>query len=935
MTVSKTAEAHTPGTQLPEVVRAPVPNGSRVRANDQALRLQTEALSAMLKVSPSYGTDPREDMHAARRRGRFRSADLTLYMDGMRAELWRRSRPPMAGHLGTVARPLTGVPFDPAAALGPETGMLARVAPSGPADAGDLEAGSRFLADLLPASEHRRRLRRVVMADPLIRAFLKSRFRLEHLAEAGLPGGRRDMVDLHFLIQRRLMSVVRAYGFCTLEDASYARLLLGSSSSVQMHMLLFLETCGLLCAPAERERLLAGLRADDEQERARLAAEYRLLAAVAGTRHTASLPAGPGPGARSPALPGAATLGELREAQTSMGGLLRALRKAGMPRVAGALAQTELGHGTAVRGMETTAIFDRQSGEFILHTPTATATKWWPGGLGSTATHCILVARLFAPGAEAPPAGADRRLPDVGLVDRGPQLFLVHFRDPVTRRPLPGFRVGDLGPKAGLNDTDNGYMALDNVRVPHGALLPTSGQVDPSTGAFGRRGNSARLEALAMTLARSGLIALSTFHLSKAVTIAVRFSTVRRQTAHGPGRRENAIADYPLQRQVLAETMATAYALFMGSVESRLMAEQWVGQQFGGRPGMEPGPGADGDPEQQTVRLGHLVHVNSCLLKSAGTRLALEGVRVCQRHCGGHGFADYSGLTRLSQEASAALVFEGDNVVLDLQAARFLVQEVGRVAQGGRSVVDYLHIDARSLRQTLAEADEGRMFARLPAPGAPVTEAALRADVKRGKHQVAAMGWMCHRQTLRLAHVVRDHLLAGMGFSEALSKAGIFGVAAARGHANYLLLGTMQRAIEALLERYAALGVPAVDTGKEASLWVMAQRLCRLRDIFYCHWPQHDRAPAAQLDSRDLGESAAWTEALQVENTLAWGALLAEAPIALATLAEDVAPDLLTLADAWDYSDEELGSCIGRFDGDIYRAMHYFATGTVAGRTKL
>ncbi|KNE86728.1 hypothetical protein PSTG_19908 [Puccinia striiformis f. sp. tritici PST-78] len=48
--------------------------------------------------------------------------------------------------------------------------------------------------------------------------------------------------------------------------------------------------------------------------------------------------------------------------------------------VCGAYAQTELGHGTFLRGLETRADYDRNTEEFVLNSPTITAYKWWPGG---------------------------------------------------------------------------------------------------------------------------------------------------------------------------------------------------------------------------------------------------------------------------------------------------------------------------------------------------------------------------------------------------------------------------------------------------------------------------------------------------------------------------------------------------------------------------
>lgn len=45
-------------------------------------------------------------------------------------------------------------------------------------------------------------------------------------------------------------------------------------------------------------------------------------------------------------------------------------------KIIGTYAQTELGHGSFVRGMETTATFDVDADAFVLNTPTLTSTKW-------------------------------------------------------------------------------------------------------------------------------------------------------------------------------------------------------------------------------------------------------------------------------------------------------------------------------------------------------------------------------------------------------------------------------------------------------------------------------------------------------------------------------------------------------------------------------
>jgi acyl-CoA oxidase len=57
----------------------------------------------------------------------------------------------------------------------------------------------------------------------------------------------------------------------------------------------------------------------------------------------------------------------------------------------GCFAMTELGHGSNVAGLETTATFDELTDEFLVHTPTLTATKWWIGGAAQTATHTYVL----------------------------------------------------------------------------------------------------------------------------------------------------------------------------------------------------------------------------------------------------------------------------------------------------------------------------------------------------------------------------------------------------------------------------------------------------------------------------------------------------------------------------------------------------------------
>jgi len=78
----------------------------------------------------------------------------------------------------------------------------------------------------------------------------------------------------------------------------------------------------------------------------------------------------------------------------------------------GCYMQTELGHGTNVSRLETTATFIPESQEFEIHSPTLTSSKWWIGALGKTATHGVVQAKLILPGGK----------------DMGPHLFFIQLR---------------------------------------------------------------------------------------------------------------------------------------------------------------------------------------------------------------------------------------------------------------------------------------------------------------------------------------------------------------------------------------------------------------------------------------------------------------------------------------------------------------------------
>lgn len=132
----------------------------------------------------------------------------------------------------------------------------------------------------------------------------------------------------------------------------------------------------------------------------------------------------------------------------------------------GCYCQTEMGHGSNVQGMETTATLDLATDEFVLHTPNIRATKLWAGGLGLFATHAIVFAKMIS-----------------GENNYGVNAFMVPIRSRVDHSVFTGVQVGEMGAKMGYNTVDNGWMKFDNYRIPRTALLSRFANIDKE-GAF-------------------------------------------------------------------------------------------------------------------------------------------------------------------------------------------------------------------------------------------------------------------------------------------------------------------------------------------------------------------------------------------------------------------------------------------------------------------
>jgi len=176
----------------------------------------------------------------------------------------------------------------------------------------------------------------------------------------------------------------------------------------------------------------------------------------------------------------------------------------------GCFGMTELAHGSNVAGLETTATFDENSDQFIIHTPRLEATKWWIGGAAHSATHCAVFAQLIVKGK-----------------CYGVKTFIVPLRNPKTYALLPGIAIMDIGKKQGRDGIDNGAITMTNVRVPRAYMLMKHCQVS-------RRGvvtepPLAQLTYGALLQGRTAMVADAANCSKKALTIALRYAAVRRQ----------------------------------------------------------------------------------------------------------------------------------------------------------------------------------------------------------------------------------------------------------------------------------------------------------------------------------------------------------------------------------------------------------------------
>ncbi|XP_072539506.1 peroxisomal acyl-coenzyme A oxidase 1 isoform X2 [Salminus brasiliensis] len=511
----------------------------------------------------------------------------------------------------------------------------------------------------------------------------------------------------------------------------------------------------------------------------------------------------------------------------------------------GTYAQTELGHGTHIRRLETTATFDPSTQEFVINSPTVSSIKWWPGGLGKTSNHAIVLAQLYTLGK-----------------CHGLHAFIVPIRCMKTHQPLPGVTVGDIGPKFGFDEVDNGYLKLDNIRIPRENMLMKYAKVEPD-GTY-LKPPSDKLTYGTMVFIRSMIVGESAKALSKSCTISIRYSAVRHQSELRPGEPEPQILDYQAQQYKLFPLLATAYAFtFVGQYMSNMYHR------------------ITGDINQGDFSELPELHALAAGLKAFTTWNANTGIEVCRMACGGHGYSRSSSLPDIYVTFTATCTYEGENTVMMLQTARYLVKSYRQAREGQQlsGIVSYLNEPQRvqphpvSSRPTVVNIND------------------LSSLVEAYKLRAAKLVEMA-------AKSLQGELQHRKSQEDAWNNSSIELVRASDAHCHYVVV-----------KLFAAKLSEVSDTAVHSVL----NTLALLYALHGVALNSGDFLQAGLLNVPQLGQV---TQRIK--------ALLAE-----------IRPNAVALVDAFDYRDEMLNSVLGRYDGNVYESMFEWAKRSPLNRTEV
>ena len=318
----------------------------------------------------------------------------------------------------------------------------------------------------------------------------------------------------------------------------------------------------------------------------------------------------------------------------------------------GCFAMTEIGHGSNVKDIETTATYDQTTREFVIHSPSPAAGKSYIGNAAVHGRAATVFAQLV-----------------VGDERHGVHAFVVPLRS-AEGFLLAGVRIEDNGQKLGLNGVDNGKIWFDQVRVPREDMLDRFASVS-AEGVYSSpiKNPGARFFTMLGTLV-GGRISIATNGnnaAKSALTIAVRYAGRRRQFSGPKQEAETLLFDYPSHQRRLMPLLANAYGLHF--------ALQHLVRVYA----------APKAKEADTRALESL----AAGLKAWSTWNTTNTIQTCREACGGEGYLAINRFAALKADTDIFTTFEGDNTVLLQLLAKNLLTDL-RAKFKGMSKLDLL-----------------------------------------------------------------------------------------------------------------------------------------------------------------------------------------------------------------------------------------------------
>lgn len=418
---------------------------------------------------------------------------------------------------------------------------------------------------------------------------------------------------------------------------------------------------------------------------------------------------------------------------------------------------------------------------------------------------------------------------------------------------------------------DNGFLLFNSVKIPHVNMLARFNVVDPKTSQYNRVGSPSLIYGT-LTWVRANIVLDSGSSLARGVAIATRYAAVRRQfqdrdaEAAGVGG-ETPVLNYKMVQARLLPLLAATYALhFTGRGMMKLYDANQEAMKKNLAGGAAPKSRSAG-PEELNPGADLLadLHSTSCGLKALGSTIAVDGLEMCRRACGGHGYSSYSGIGTWYSDYLPTATWEGDNYMLTQQVARYMLKTARAVINGTAPDNE----TARILKHYLSRKNTGAAFDVLNSD----------ADI------VSAFAWRTAFLTfeaLRLRDKEKQSWNSLLVHFWRLSTA----------HSQYLVVRNFY---DAVCADPKALNAEVGETTSNV-----------LRDLYRLYALTTLETHGAEF----FTSGAVTTTQISLARTKGISALL-----------DAVRPHAVNLVDAWSFSDYVLNSSLGRKDGAVYEDL--------------